>query len=779
MKKTLQKLSLLMTLMVFGMTSAWAGTVTDVLNQTLTGISSNSYSSFSGLTSNSDAVYAGQCAGGNSSIQLRSNNNNSGVVTTTSGGTVRKVAVTWESHTATDRTLNVYGSNEAYTDATELYGTPKGDLLGTIVCGTSTELTITGDYAYVAFRSSTGAMYLSEIRIEWEVESGDPDKADVTVKFEGKDSYEVIVGEEFPAPEAYVYVDDEPDYGLSVTYEISDETLAEFVTTAERQTLNILAPGTFTVKAVFAGDETYNPASATCSYKARKAYTSIAEAKEDATTTAVDIQMTFTNVVVTGVKGNEVSIMDEAGTEAIIYGYNLTFQQGQTLNGTVLCSMINYKGEKFEFQGVTANMEGLTVTESEIATPTLSIDGSTAVKLGTPGTLRVSYDGDGEVTVESSDNDVATVEFADGIITVTPVAEGEATITVNTTETENYYAGTASVKITVIVPEVSEEGSEVVTFSSLGYENSYDMTVYEGTDFTVTFDKGEGSNGPKYYTTGSAVRLYSKNTMTISSKKPIYKVELTFVSGNTPTAETASADKGVIEFNGVDATWLVPGQNSITYTETRGSGHDRLAKVKVYFVADYSRTTTAGQFATICLPNAAVVAGATVYEVAGTMVDDFGVAGVILAEVEGLLAAGKPYIIQAAAESVEAVYTGEAVDAPVEAIGLVGNLDEDPLSVPGDMYVLSENTLRQVQGGTATIGQNRAYFDLSSVPEYDAPTTTAAVKVLNVYNNDATAIDAIAAKAAQDGAIFNLAGQQLAAPQKGVNIIGGKKVLVK
>jgi hypothetical protein len=141
----------------------------DVLNQAFTGVTGTSYADFSGKEGESGAVYAGQCAGGNESIQLRSNNNNSGVVTTASGGKVKKVTVTWNSNTAAGRTLNIYGKNEAYAAATDLYDNNKqGTLLGTIVMGTSIELDVTGDYQFIGFRSASGAMYLTEVQIVWE-----------------------------------------------------------------------------------------------------------------------------------------------------------------------------------------------------------------------------------------------------------------------------------------------------------------------------------------------------------------------------------------------------------------------------------------------------------------------------------------------------------------------------------------------------------------------------------------------------------------------------------
>lgn len=145
------------------------GQVIDVLNRDLTGNTTTGYSEWSGKTSNSSAVYAGNSAGGNESIQLRSNNSNSGIVSTQTAGKVRKVTVVWNSSTSNGRTLNVYGKNTAYTSSTDLYSDSKwGTLLGTIVYGTSTELSIDGDYAYIGLRSNSGAMYLISVSITWD-----------------------------------------------------------------------------------------------------------------------------------------------------------------------------------------------------------------------------------------------------------------------------------------------------------------------------------------------------------------------------------------------------------------------------------------------------------------------------------------------------------------------------------------------------------------------------------------------------------------------------------
>ena len=149
--------------------------VSDTLTRDLIGVTDTAYETWSGKTASSDAVYAGNSAGKNTyttpetlSIQIRSNNNNSGIVSTTSGGTLTGISVVFNSSTVADRTLNIYGKTSAYSAATDLYSSStRGTLLGTIVCGTSTSLAITGNYTYIGIRSYSGAIYLDSITITY------------------------------------------------------------------------------------------------------------------------------------------------------------------------------------------------------------------------------------------------------------------------------------------------------------------------------------------------------------------------------------------------------------------------------------------------------------------------------------------------------------------------------------------------------------------------------------------------------------------------------------
>ena len=124
-------------LTAFGI-NTFAKTTEDVISYTLIGIEGTSYSDWTGKKSNSSAVYAGNSAGGNNSIQLRSKNNNSGIVATSSGGYAVSIELAWNSNTADGRKVEIYGKDEPYAAASDLYSSDsRGTLLGTIEKGTN------------------------------------------------------------------------------------------------------------------------------------------------------------------------------------------------------------------------------------------------------------------------------------------------------------------------------------------------------------------------------------------------------------------------------------------------------------------------------------------------------------------------------------------------------------------------------------------------------------------------------------------------------------------
>ena len=139
-------------------------TVKDTITASDLAATSTGYTTFSGVSKTSSAVYAGKTALNNSeNIQIKSNNSDTGIVSTTSGGTIQSVTITVASGS---NTILVFGKNSAYTAATDLYDNNKK---GTQVGTTSSTATInfTTAYSYVGIRSSSGACYISSIEITY------------------------------------------------------------------------------------------------------------------------------------------------------------------------------------------------------------------------------------------------------------------------------------------------------------------------------------------------------------------------------------------------------------------------------------------------------------------------------------------------------------------------------------------------------------------------------------------------------------------------------------
>ncbi len=152
---------------------------------------------------------------------------------------------------------------------------------------------------------------------------------------------------------------------------------------------------------------------------------------------------------------------------------------------------------------------------------------------------------------------------------------GEQTVTVTYEEEGVTKTATYTITVSENEPPAQDGTEETIDFSEQGYDNGETVETVEGTNFTVTFDQGtNGSNAPKYYTTGTAIRAYGGNTFTVSSDYTIIKISLTFASGEGNNAITT--DVGT--FKNPDWTGSA---NSVTFTIGGTTGHRRIQSIKV------------------------------------------------------------------------------------------------------------------------------------------------------------------------------------------------------
>ncbi len=377
---------------VVTVTAVFIQAVTDVLTRATTGVSGTSYTNWSDKTVTSGAVYAGNSAGGNGAIQLRSSDN-SGIITTTSGGKLNKVVVAWNSNTASGRTLDIYGKNTAYTDASELYsGGSQGTKLGSIVKGTSTELVISGDYKYIGLRSNNGAMYLNQISITWQPAAvAIPTFSPVAGNYVGTQNVTLSCATD----------------GATIYY-TTDGTTPTDASTAYTGAISVTS--TTTIKAIAIKDaESSDVASATYTIVTPlTTMDAIYDKAVEVGSTETGVYIIFNDWIISGSSGSNQAFLTDGTKGCLIYESKHGFSAGHTLSGTVQCNVMLYNGAA-EITGLTSKTEGLNVSSGGSVIPMMTTIGSlTAVNTGSLVTIK-------DLTYSTS-----TSTLSDGINSITP-----------------------------------------------------------------------------------------------------------------------------------------------------------------------------------------------------------------------------------------------------------------------------------------------------------------------------------------------------------------------
>ena len=169
----------------------------------------------------------------------------------------------------------------------------------------------------------------------------------------------------------------------------------------------------------------------------------------------------------------------------------------------------------------------------------------------------------------------------------------------------------AVIKSIVNVPE----GAVAWTASEQDYENAQDVASIDfGSGLTATMTSGGNSNTPKYYTSGTALRMYAKNSMTLKGTA-IKKVVFTFKDKNV-----LEANVGTLAIDGMTGTWT-GNADEIVFTVTDGSGNQaRIQKIEIetgltltpgdeYSYVDNAEDLTAGTHVYQVIPYNATGAG--------------------------------------------------------------------------------------------------------------------------------------------------------------------------
>lgn len=149
---------------------------------------------------------------------------------------------------------------------------------------------------------------------------------------------------------------------------------------------------------------------------------------------------------------------------------------------------------------------------------------------------------------------------------------GEVTPKPDTPDTGNGKITFADDHRTLTLENSNATAGESVSFdfTAQNYENQTDMTTIKLSDgTTITFDANGEKNGSKYYTSGTAVRVYKNNKIIIKGTKEIAKIIFHCNAPYTKNGETVYCDgneTATINFSGKTATY------TNVFTGTTGGG---------------------------------------------------------------------------------------------------------------------------------------------------------------------------------------------------------------
>ncbi len=338
----------------------------------------------------------------------------------------------------------------------------------------------------------------------------------------------------------------------------------------------------------------------------------------------------------------------------------------------------------------------------------------------------------------------------------------------NTVQTFAAAAGTnhrSFWKLTLVTPPMQVSSSKVYTLSNRNDNNVYikdnggEQLAMGSLDNASLWQFEDAGNG-QFYVKNVKTGRYAQACAT-SAEVPITMGEtpVAYVVVNCSDQEgmdcfgLTSADMGNTAFTSGCIGWNWRDDNIVqTYAAAAGTNHRSFWK----FTEFEPQSITLAGYATYCATEDVLVLGAQAYK--GTVNGSY----ISLEEVADV-PAGSAVVLKGN------LYATASRTATSD---MAGNelLPSDGITSDGSQYILAQvggqTGFYRVSNGTV-IPSGKAYIS-----------SEAGVKAFFFNNDDATGIEAIdLSPLTNDHSIYNVAGQRLQKVQKGINIVGGKKVL--
>ena len=357
------------------------------------------------------------------------------------------------------------------------------------------------------------------------------------------------------------------------------------------------------------------------------------------------------------------------------------------------------------------------------------------------------------VTWESSEPSVATIN-ENGVVTL--VAKGKTTITATYAGTSAYIASSGTYELTVTNSSIIsiDLSNTLFGLSSTG-ENGNEQSK---TVDNVTITTGcKSSASSKTYYASDHIRFYKDSYLTLDAPSGYVITGITlnrYSNGNwNPDKVTASTGSLSIVTDALEWTGIT---SSITFDYT---GQCRTSSVDVTLVNKVPATVTSAGWATLVAPCAVSFTDEEAY-----IINSASTSGTTLTEVSSV-PAGTPVLLKGAGEHTLSVVASSSTDVSDNCLKVSDGTAKD------DIYVLADGKYgvgfyRWV--GESALSEGKVYMQIpSSSREFFS------------LGGESQGIEAVRSSQSAADSCFNLNGQRVDIPQKGLYIVNGKKVIIK
>ena len=480
--------------------------------------------------------------------------------------------------------------------------------------------------------------------------------------------------------------------------------------------------------------------------------------------TLTDPTITFSNGSVRVGKTLDLStLFTSNSTGAVTYsitsgGSNASID-GSTLTG-VAVGDVTVKAEQAAKDKYNAGEESATIS---VVDPALS-----SIAITTAPTITTYDEGD----LFDATGMVVTATFAD---------DSEEDVTASCTWTPSGALSTSDTEVTVsytynAVTKTAIQGVIVNAYVQptefdIALKNSLFGTNYSGSASGITDENPVSgklnrvnviyAGSGNHYINNSQIRFYPNNKLTFKAPAGYIITKIVFTADGDWNA-TISSDKGT--YTSGTKTWI--GEASTVLFTGSGSGHCRIASAAITLSNTVSSTVQSYGWATYIAPAAIEFEANTAYVVTNASVST----GLTLDEVTQV-PSGTPLLLKGAGAKT-AVVLDATPAAP--ATNLLSVSDGSALAEGSYPYVLAKNgegaCFKQWTGAMSSL-EGRVVLILDEA--------VATARGIFELDDDVTAIETVKAQNVENGQYFNLAGQRVAQPTKGLYIVNGKKVIIK